>query len=208
MWHKFLTMSKTTTLGPKEQRARQIMGARFAVSLSDAGSAANLKVTNVTYGVVAQLGATGNQAIKDIYNLNAYKRETVMQPEFGQEWAKAVKLEQSGAEEEAEKLFNDLLNRCQLTFGQINNDGMAPTFSKGEIVKCTFDVAEAKNRDFEGNVIEGTHSSVIISSMSPIHAKVLRTKGFDFDALIQEEPEEELQAIAKPAAAKKAATAK
>ena len=198
-------MTQTTNIGPAEQRARQILNSRFAVGLADAGSASNLKVVSATYGVISELGKGGNTVLKDIYNLNAYKRETAAQPEFRQAWAKAARMEQSGDSEGAEKLFNELLNRCQLTFSIINNDGMATSFSKGEIVKCVFDSVEAADRDLEGNKLEGTHTSVIIASMSPVATKQLRTKGFDFDAIVEEEPEEELQAAAKPVAAKKAA---
>lgn len=204
---QFHAMSQTKSFaGPLHERFDRILNSRMQVSLSDAGDAVNLKIVNCTYGVVSQIN--GEDVIKDIYNLNAMKVESAKR--FAPKWAEAIAAEKAGDAERAEELFNEVLNKTQLSMGIINNAGTAQQFGKGEIVKCFLDRAEAADRDDDGNKLDTTHHTVVISSMAPIAAKSLTKKGFSFDdvPVEDEKPEEELAKSAKPAAAKPAAAKK
>jgi hypothetical protein len=189
------------TVGPEQDFFNRIMNSRERLSLAHAGQKRALKVSNVTYGVVANLGSTGRQAVKDIYNFAAYKAETADRPEFKARIREAILAERSGDSATAKEIFGDLLNECQLTFGLINNDGMAYQASKGEIVHVQLGSTEVEDKEHGGE-----RTTLIVSTMTPVPVShVAASKGFSYDdVLIEEEPEEELKSIAKPAAAKKA----
>lgn len=167
------------TIGPLEQRFNAIMNSRYNVGLQHAGALIRLKVSGNP-----QLGWYDDrlEALKDIYSLNANKLPVIDSKWFEDNHAKAIALEANGMTAEAEVLFNELLNKSQLTFSQINRDGLKPTFSTNQYIDCMIEVADVQDRDEAGNRLETTHRSVVVNSASAVQATIVsKSKRFGAD---------------------------
>jgi hypothetical protein len=167
------------TVGQLEQRFNAIMNSRYDIGLQHAGQLIRLKVSGNP-----QLGWYDPKLdlIKDIYSLNANKLTVVDSPWFAENHAKAIALEAAGNTAEADALFNELLNKTQLTFSQINRDGMKPTFGSNQFVDCMIEVADVQDRDEAGNRLETSHRAVVVNTASAVQAAIAsKSKRFGAD---------------------------
>ena len=104
---------------------------------------------------------------------------------FNTQHAEAIALEQSGDKAAAEKLFNDLLNASQLSYGIINRDATKPQFMQDQLVDLQIDMVDVEDRDEAGNHIGTTHKAVVVAGMTPVAAVVLG-KGRKFGVQVEE----------------------
>lgn len=189
------------TVGPLESRFNNIMNARPTdLTLGHAGQVVRCRVAGTP-----QLGWYDErlQALKDIYSFNVNKMSVVDSPWFAENHAKAIALEAAGQADAAAILFNDLLNKSQLSHGIINRDGTKTQFASGQTVDLA--IGTAKVEDKIGGVGTGTfHTALIVASISPVAALIVgKTKRFG-EPLVSEPatapavPAAEMAAIAQP----------
>lgn len=183
-------MKKQTVL-PGQARFNAILNSRNEVNLGHAGEVVRATITgkpNIGFWderiVNPSTGEVG--ALKDLYSFNISKGNVLDSKFFLEAEAKAIALEAAGQEAEATALYNDLLNKSQLSFGQINRDGSKPTFASGQIVELALGVVDVEEKDSNGNPTGTSHKSIVVTSIAPVKATML-TKGRKRGADVEEE---------------------
>lgn len=171
------------SVGPEERRFNNIMNARKEIGLQHVGSLVKCQVSgkpqydywdervpDITNG-----GAMG--VLKDIYSLNLSKATVLSSTWFAEQHAEAVALEAAGDAASARRLFDELMNKSQLSYSVIQRGGKE-RFSSGQPVEVLIDSTEVEEKDNLGAVI-GTHKAVICKTMIAQKA-VLATAGRRF----------------------------
>jgi hypothetical protein len=181
-------MKKSTA--PEQARFNAIMNSRNEVTLGHAGKVIRARISgtpNLGYWddriVNPSTGEVG--ALKDLYSFNVSKGTVLDSPWFANAHAEACALEEAGHADEARALFNDLMNKSQLSFGIINRDGSKQQFASGQIVDIALDTTTVEDKDDAGNPTGTSHIALIVSSISPVQATVIG-KGRKFGADVTE----------------------
>jgi hypothetical protein len=161
------------TIGPLEQRFNAIMNSRIEITAGHVGKLVRMKVSGTpAYGYFDdKIGEDG--ALKDIYSFNASKATVLDSQWFADNHAKAIALEAAGNVTEAEELFNELLNKSQLSYGVINRDGSKQQFASNQYVDAMIAMTDVKERDNEGKETGVTHKALIVESISAVGATIV-----------------------------------
>lgn len=165
----FAVAAAAASIGPEERRFNNIMNARKEIGLQHAGSLVKCQVSgNPQYDYwdervpdITNGGAMG--VLKDIYSLNLSKATVLDSAWFAGQHAEAVALEAAGDSTGARKLFDELMNKSQLSYSVIQR-GNKERFSSGQPVEVLIDSTDVEEKDANGVVI-GTHKAVICKTM-------------------------------------------
>lgn len=159
-------MSQTKFDNSNITRFNNIMNSRKTVELSNVNASMKLKVSGTPkYGWYND--TLGKNV--DIYSLNANKATVLDSEWFADTLAEAVALEAAGDTKKAGELFDELLNKAQMSFNIINDKGTAERFVKNQPVIGTIELVEVDDKDEKGKATGTTHQSVTFGSVySPI----------------------------------------
>jgi hypothetical protein len=187
-----MTQKSKRTVGAEEQRFNRIMNSRLTAGFQHVGQPVRCKISGnpmlgywderITNPSDGEVGA-----LKDIYSFNVSKLPVIQSPWFKENHANAIALEAKGDVEAARELFNDLMNKTQLTFSIINRDGTKQQFASNQLVDVVLGKTEVEDK--ENGVGVGTfHTALIAEGITPV-AHVNLTKQAMFGADVEEEEE-------------------
>jgi len=197
-------MSQTKrTVGQLEQRFNNIINSRLELPATPPAYF-KCKVSGTPKYDYFDVRVGTEGAMKDLYSFNVNKALVLDSPWFMQGHANAIALEQSGDTAAAEKLFNELLNASQLSYGVINNNGSKPRFTQDTPVEVAVELINVPERvDTQTGEITPAHKAVAVTGMTKLESVSLgKRKRFGADI------EEEVPAAATVAANELAAIVK
>lgn len=135
---------------------------------------------------------------KKIFNLQASSQVAMSNPDNKKMLVDALKAERAGDTERAHELFNNYLNKTQLSFSVLDNQAVLPKIVNGVDIAAKVQLITTDN---------GTLLTIDPSTISVIEPEIIKTATFDLAALTGLS-EEELGALEDepkaPAKAKKA----
>lgn len=137
---------------------------------------------------------------KRIFNLRATSQMSLSNARNVQLLKDAIAAEKAGDMEAAHDLYNDFLNKTQMSFGIILPSATADKLSSGVEISATISLVETEN---------GQLLTIDPSSISVMAPEVLGSVAFDIDALLgEDEAEETAEEVLVETPAQKAARLK
>lgn len=137
-------------------RFNAIMNSRTEIGIQHVGTEVKLMISgNPLYGYYDER----LKANKDIYSLNANKATVLDSPWFTETLNKAIALEEAGSHDDARKVFDELMNKAQMTFSIINR-GSAEQFVKNQQVIGTVALVNVDDLGADGKPTGTQHTAV------------------------------------------------
>jgi hypothetical protein len=110
------------------------------------------------------------EASVDIYSTNANKAPILDSEWFNAEYEKALALDAAGESDAAREIFDDLLNKAQLTFSLVNREAAPSKFAKGEVIKAVLVKVKVERKDADGKGTGEFYDSIAVDG-TPIAAQ-------------------------------------